>query len=67
MNTDKTFLQKELAKRFTKNIKKLAKNENNLKNLELYLTQHFETWLTKFASTPENLTDELEAFANMEI
>lgn len=55
------------AKVFVNAIKELAANPKNLDNLELYLSHHFDVWMTKFANTPETLTMELKAFAKMEI
>lgn len=55
------------AKEFIKAIKAIASKEENLENLESYLSHHFETWLQKYANTPEGLTYELKAFAEMEI
>lgn len=56
--------EKEAAK-FCAAIKKLAENENNLQNLETYLTYHFAEWLKVFADNPEKLTWEIEQFANI--
>lgn len=55
----------EEARQFCAAIKKLAANEAALDNLESYLSMHFDTWLTKFANTPENIVDELESFAKI--
>lgn len=57
----------QLAHQFIEAIKKIASKEQNLNNFECYLSQHFETWLKKYASTPEGITAELKSFANMEI
>lgn len=59
--------QKELSKVFCDAVKKLAENPENLENLELYLSNHFETWLKKFAYDSANLAYELKMFAEMEI
>ena len=53
------------AKKFTKAIVALAKNEDALDNLELYLANHFDVWMQKFASTPEKMTEELNSFAHI--
>lgn len=55
------------AKQFCKAIKTIAEKPENLENLELYLSIHFATWLEKFANSPESITAELKAFAEMEI
>lgn len=55
----------EEARQFCAAIKKLAANEAALDNFESYLSMHFDTWLTKFANTPENIVDELESFAKI--
>lgn len=57
----------ELATRFVKAIKTIANKQDNLDNLQSYLSMHFETWLNKFAQTPTDLTNEIESFSNMEI
>ena len=54
-----------ISNEFVKAIKTLAKNPQNLENLELYLTYHFPEWLEKFANTPGKITAELKAFAEM--
>lgn len=54
------------AKSFCESIKALADRPDNLENLESYLTQHFQTWLDRYASTPEDITSELSAFAGIE-
>lgn len=56
-----------LAVQFVGAIKAIAEKENNLDNLECYLSHHFAAWLEKYANTPEGLTAELRAFAEMEI
>lgn len=53
------------AKRFAEAIVDLAKNEDALDNLELYLSNHFDVWMQKFASTPESITAELNSFAHI--
>lgn len=58
---------KENAETFVASIRQLAKCEANLDNLESYLSQHFSTWMEKFANTPESLASELKSFAEMEI
>ena len=58
---------KENAETFVAAIRQLAGCEANLDNLESYLSQHFSTWMEKFANTPENLALELKSFAEMEI
>lgn len=51
--------------RFCAAIKSLAENDSALENLELYLSHHFTEWLVKWASTPEDIAEELEAFASI--
>ena len=55
------------AKLFIEAIKTIASKPENLENLELYLSMHFPKWLEVYANTPEKLTAELKAFAEMEI
>jgi hypothetical protein len=58
---------KKEAALFIEAIKTIAQKEENIENLESYLSIHFDTWMRKFASTPKSITAELEAFASMEI
>lgn len=57
----------KLANEFITAIKKLSERPKNLENLEIYLSYHFPEWLEKFANTPEKITSELKAFAQMEV
>ena len=57
----------ELAERFVEAIKRIAKKEENLNNLQHYLSIHFEQWIERFARTPLAIVCELESFADMEI
>lgn len=50
---------------FIETIKTLSQKQENLENLELYLSRHFEKWLEKYANTPAGIVYELKAFANM--
>ena len=59
-------MYKKTAEDFCKALKLLATNEDNLSNFQSYLENHFDTWLTKYANTPECITHELKAFAEME-
>nr|DAU28085.1 MAG TPA: hypothetical protein [Caudoviricetes sp.] len=63
MANKKTYGQE--ATEFCKAIKRLAENPDSLENLESYLSGHFQSWLEKFADTPENIAAELAAFAEM--
>ena len=56
-----------LAAQFVAAIKTIAEKPENLDNLECYLSYHFAPWMEKFANTPEMITCELRAFAEMEI
>lgn len=55
------------AKIFIEAIKTISEKPENLENLELYLSHHFGAWLENFANSPETITAELKAFAEMEI
>lgn len=57
--------EKEAAM-FCNAIRTFSENEDNLNNLESYLTYHFRVWIEKFANTPEGLSAELKLFAEME-
>jgi hypothetical protein len=56
----------ENAKKLVETIKRLASKEENLDNLECYLSHHFNKWMQKWAFYPDGLVNELERFANME-
>lgn len=56
-----------IAAQFCEHIRTLAAKEENLNNLESYLSYCFPEWLKKYASTMEDLTSELGQFANMEV
>lgn len=55
------------AKMFVDAIREISNKNNNLDNLECYLSYHFPEWLEKFANTPGKLAGELKMFAEMEI
>ena len=65
--TSKENINKKSAEIFTNAIKQLASKPENLENLEIYLSHHFTEWLEKYASTPEDIAFEMDAFATMEI
>ena len=55
------------AEQFCNAIRELANKPENLQNLESYLEWHFETWLEKYASTPDGMAAEMSEFAQMEM
>ena len=55
------------AAQFCNAIRELANKPENLQNLESYLEYHFETWLEKYANTPDGMAAEMSEFARMEI
>jgi hypothetical protein len=55
------------AEMFTNAIRQIVNKPNNIDNLELYLGQHFDKWLEKFANTPESMAIEMKSFAEMDI
>ena len=55
------------AAQFVTAIKTIAEKPENLDNLECYLSYHFDKWLEMWANTPETITAELKAFAEMNI
>ena len=55
------------AEQFCNAIRELANKPENLQNLESYLSWHFDKWLEKFASTPDDMAAEMSNFAQMEI
>lgn len=57
----------QTARQFIEAIQTIASKPQNLDNLECYLTHHFPAWLERFANTPETITAELKAFAEMEV
>lgn len=54
-----------IARKFIQTIKALASNENALENLECYLSIHFQTWLDKWANTPQDITSEFQRFSEI--
>ena len=60
-------MNEEYAKVFIEAIKMFAEKQDNLDNLESYLSHHFDVWMEKYANTPEGLVYELKNFAEMEI
>lgn len=57
----------ECAVMFVNAIKELATKQDNLDNLENYLSNHFDVWMENFANSPSGLASELKEFAEMEI
>ena len=57
----------QTAKEFCEALKTIAGKPENLENLELYLSIHFQKWLDRFANCPENITAELKQFAKMDV
>lgn len=57
----------QTAKQFCAAIQTIANKPQNLENFEIYLSMHFGEWLEKFANTPETITAEMRAFAEMEV
>ncbi len=55
------------AQQFCKAIKAIASDTERLNNLESYLTYHFDTWLERWANTPEGISADLQAFAEMKL
>lgn len=56
----------EQAKEFIEAIKTMASRESALDIFQCYLEYHFAEWLKKYANTPDGITAELKAFAEME-
>ena len=54
------------ATQFCNAIRELASKPENLQNLESYLEWHFDKWLEKYASTPDDMAAEMESFAHMD-
>ena len=55
------------ARIFVNAIKTIASKEKNLDNLESYLSMHFGEWIEKFANNPQDMADEMKAFAKLDI
>lgn len=47
-------------------IRKFNENPEALENLRLYLENHFDIWMEKFAYNPLNLSYELKMFSEIE-
>ena len=60
-------MNEKTAHAFITAIKTLAEKPENLDNLESYLSHHFDVWMKKYASNPQDITYELMAFADMMI
>ena len=58
-------MQEKCAVIFCAAIKDLAANQENLDNLESYLSHHFIEWMKRYANTPVGLAYELSEFARM--
>ena len=59
--------REQAAKDFCEAIKTISAKPENLDNLELYLSIHFDSWIAKYANTPDGLAAEMKEFANMSI
>ena len=57
---------KEQAEQVCWAIKQLANNEFALNNFCSYLSMHFDSWLEKYANTPNDMAFEFVSFANIE-
>ena len=55
------------AAQFCNAIRELASKPENLQNLESYLEWHFDKWMEKYASTPDDMATEMSNFAQMEM
>ena len=55
------------AEQFCNAIRELANKPENLQNLESYLEYHFDKWMEKYASTPDDMATEMSNFAQMEM
>lgn len=55
------------AAQFCNAIRELASKPENLQNLESYLEYHFDKWMEKYASTPDDMAAEMSNFAQMEM
>ena len=55
------------AAQFCNAIRELANKPENLQNLESYLEYHFDKWMEKYASTPDDIAAEMSNFAQMDI
>ena len=55
------------AAQFCNAIRELANKPENLQNLGSYLEYHFDKWMEKYASTPDDMAAEMLNFAQMEI
>ena len=57
----------QTAKQFCEALQAIASKPENLENLNSYLCYHFPEWLEKWANTPEEIAEEMELFAKMEV
>ena len=57
--------QERLAEELAEAIKRMANSEESLNNFKNYLSTHFNTWIKKWANTPEGLTAEFKNFSKI--
>lgn len=55
----------EQAATLVEAIRRFNGDEEALFNFECYLSMHFETWLQKFANSPEGIAYEFRCFSKM--
>ena len=55
----------ENAKILADAIRTFAEKPENIDNFESYLSNHFDTWMQKFAKDPDGLANEFRTFAEM--
>ena len=55
----------EQAKALCNALKAMTNNEYSIENFESYLSYHFDTWLRMYANTPDDMTAEIQHFANI--
>ena len=46
-------------------LRRFAQRPDAIDNFECYLSHHFESWLKKYASTPEGMAEEFKRFASI--
>ena len=57
---------RQCAEMFINAIKTIAGKPENMANFEAYLSHHFDTWLEKYANTPEWIAREMHEFSTIE-
>ena len=48
-------------------LENFSNHPERIENFIFYLSQHFESWINTYASTPDGIAEELKRFSELEI